>query len=423
MTPLLMPSRPFTYHDPAITGKAVRTPTGELSIEATSLPKLLSPSLVPLPFKLEEEDARIQNRHIDMLVNREAADVLRLRSYIMKYMRDYFHDQGFLEFQTPILAENAGGAIARPFATTATEFRSKELALRIAPELWLKRLVVGGVEKVFEMGPAFRNEGIDLSHNPEFTMCEFYNAYASLQDLINQTEELISGLAQHCQELISTKLSSLPPVDLTRYKRPYKQLEFIPELQSRLGFTFPDLASDTAKEDLVSLLETHNIPLAAEVKSHTLPKLLDKLAGDYLEPDSAEAPLFITHHPACMSPLSKSFTCPKTNQIVSARTELFVGGRELANMYEEENSPFAQRRKFVEQALRYHDPDAGEDVVVDESYIQALESGLPPTGGWGCGIERLVMLFSGARRISDCLSFGNLRNVVGLSAGVRKSKV
>jgi lysyl-tRNA synthetase class 2 len=358
-----------------------------------------------------------------MLVNREAADVLRLRSYIMKYMRDYFHDQGFLEFQTPILAENAGGAVARPFATASTEFRSKELALRIAPELWLKRLVVGGVEKVFEMGPAFRNEGIDLSHNPEFTMCEFYNAYASLQDLINQTEELISGLAQHSQELISTKLSSLPPVDLARYQRPYKQLEFIPELQSRLGFTLPDLASDTAKEDLISLLEAHSIPLAAEVKSQPLPKFLDKLAGDYLEPDSAEAPLFITHHPACMSPLSKSFTCPKTNQIVSARTELFVGGRELANMYEEENSPFAQRRKFVEQALRHHDPDAGEDVVVDESYIQALESGLPPTGGWGCGIERLVMLFSGARRISDCLSFGNLRNVVGLSAGARKAKV
>lgn len=407
--------------DPAITGKAVRTSTGELSIEATSLPKLLSPSLVPLPFKLEEEDARIQNRHIDMLVNRETADVLRMRSYIMKYMRDYFHDQGFLEFQTPILAENAGGAVARPFVTTSTDDKSKELALRIAPELWLKRLVVGGVEKVFEMGPSFRNEGIDNTHNPEFNMCEYYNAYASLQDLINQTEELITGLAQHCHELISTKLSSLPSIDLTKYQRPYKQLEFIPELQQRLGFTLPDLSSDTAKEDLLSLLKQHNIPLSAETESSTLPKLLDKLAGDYLEPDSnTGSPLFITHHPAVMSPLSKSFLCPKTNQLVSARTELFVNGRELANMYEEENSPFAQRRKFVEQAQSHADKEAGEEVVVDESYIQALESGLPPTGGWGCGIERLVMLFSGARRISDTLSFGSLRNVVGLSAGMKR---
>ena len=375
-----------------------------------------------MPFKLEEEDARIQNRHIDMLVNRETADVLRLRSYIMKYMRDFFHEKGFLEFQTPILAGNAGGAIARPFTTDSPYFRGDDLALRIAPELWLKRLVVGGVEKVFEIGPAFRNEGIDLSHNPEFTMCEFYNAYASLSDLISQTEDMISGLAHHCQELISTKLISLPQIDLSRYKEPFKQLEFIPALEAAIGFALPDLTSDTAQSDLVRLLVNHNIPLAEaepSLERLTLPKLLDKLAGEYLEPHSASGPLFITHHPACMSPLSKSFLCPKTSQLVSARTELFVAGRELANMYEEENDPFAQRRKFVEQARRYADAGAGEEVVVDESYVQALQSGLPPTGGWGCGIERLVMLFSGARRISDTLSFGSLRNVVGVS-GRRK---
>lgn len=400
----------------AVTGRAIRSQTGELTVDVTHLPQMLSPSLVPLPFKLEEEDARVQNRHIDMLVNRETVDVLRLRSYIMKYMRDFFHEQGFLEFQTPILAENAGGAVARPFTTTSPYVAGgEELSLRLAPELWLKRLVVGGVEKVFEMGPAFRNEGIDLSHNPEFTMCEFYNAYASLTDLIAQTEELISGLAEHCQELISTKLTSLPPIELSRYKKPYKQLEFIPSLEAALGFILPDLESETAQQDLVSLLQTHDIPLASEASALTLPKLLDKLAGEYLEPHSATVPLFITHHPACMSPLSKSFLCTKTNQLVSARTELFFNGRELANMYEEENDPFAQRRKFVEQARRHRDPDAGEAAVVDESYVQALESGLPPTGGWGCGIERLVMLFSGARRINDTLSFGNLRNVVGVS--------
>lgn len=442
-SPLPAPRIPLVAHNfVAITGKALRTPTGELTIEATSLPELLSPSLVPLPVKLADEDTRIQHRHIDLLVNRPTADVLRLRSYIIKYMRDFFHEKDFLEFQTPILAENAGGAVARPFVTASTEFNSKELSLRIAPELWLKRLVVGGVEKVFEIGPAFRNEGIDSSHNPEFTMCESYNAFANLSDLISQTEELVSGLAEHCQGLISAKLTSLPPVDLGRYARPYRQVEFIPALESALGFRLPDLAAADAPQRLRALLRAHDIPLPAE-DSPGLAKLLDKLAGTYLEPGSADAPLFITHHPACMSPLSKGFTCPRTGQLVSARAELFVAGRELANMYEEENDPFAQRRKFLDQAQaqtsqqqqhrdRDSEPSASPDgdeggggggggLVVDESYVQALESGLPPTGGWGCGVDRLVMLFSGSRRIGDCLSFGTLRNVVGLSAGARKA--
>ncbi|EON98529.1 putative lysyl-trna synthetase protein [Phaeoacremonium minimum UCRPA7] len=430
----------------ALTGRPTRTERGELTLEATQLPQLLSPSLVPLPTKLVDEDTKIQKRHVDLLVNRQQADILRLRAYIMKYMRDFFHDRGFLEFQTPIMAENAGGAIARPFATTSTEFPDKELALRIAPELWLKRLVVGGIERVFEIGPSFRNEGIDLSHNPEFTTCEYYNAYASLSDLTSQTEDLVSGMAHYCQGLIDTKLTSLPPIDLAPYNEPYKQLEFIPSLESALGFTLPDLSSDTAFSELTSLLKEHKIDQGTDdvsASSTTLSQLLDRLAGIYLEPHSARAPLLITHHPACMSPLSKSFTCDKTGQLVSARAELFVGGRELANMYEEENDPFAQRRKFVEQA-RYREQRAAaaaaaagggneaenssssrfdsEDasLAIDESYISALESGLPPTGGWGCGIERLVMAFSGTRRINDCLSFGTLRNVVGLSSRRKK---
>lgn len=416
------PPPPIAHCNLAVTGRATRSQTDELTLSVTRLPQLLSPGLVPLPFKLVDEDAKIHNRHIDMLVNRETVDVLRLRSYIMKYMRDFLHEKGFLEFQTPILAGNAGGAVARPFTTTSPYFRGEQLALRIAPELWLKRLVIGGVEKVFEMGPAFRNEGIDLSHNPEFTICEFYNAYASLPDLISQTEELISGLAHHCQDLISTKLTSLPPIDLSKYQRPFKQVEFMPTLTAALGFDLPDLNTDTARVELIRVLQTNGVPLAEfpHLASLSLPKILDKLAADYLEPFSAAGPLFITHHPACMSPLSKSFICPTTNQLVSARTELFVNERELANMYEEENDPLAQRHKFGQQASLHRDTDTGEGAVADESYAQALESGLPPTGGWGCGVERLVMLFSGARRISDTLSFGHLRNVVGL--GKRSTK-
>ncbi|KAL1879335.1 hypothetical protein VTK73DRAFT_7172 [Phialemonium thermophilum] len=425
----------------SITGTPTRTPTGELTIQATNLPELLSPSLVPLPEILVDEDTRIRHRHMDFLVNPQSVEVLRLRSHIIKYMRDFFHDREFLEFQTPILANHAGGAAARPFLTTATDISAERpLALRIAPELWLKRLVVGGVDRVFELGPAFRNEGIDPTHNPEFTMCEFYSAYTSLSGLVRLTEELVAGLASHCHDLITSKLGSLPAIEPHIFAAPFPMIEFIPSLEAALGFKLPDLQAVDALETLYDLLDSRGLaPPASEAR--TLPKLLDRLASSHLEPGPTTAdgshtkPLFITHHPACMSPLAKSFVCPRTGQLVSARAELFAGGRELANMYEEENDPFAQRSKFLDQVrartrvlrLRHsgqkedepqleNNADNEDESVVDESYVQALESGLPPTGGWGCGVERLVMLFSGARRISDCLSFGNLRNVVGLSA-------
>ncbi|KAK4129219.1 class II aaRS and biotin synthetase [Parathielavia appendiculata] len=412
----------------SIRGRATRTPAGELTIQATHLPEVLTPSIVPLPTKLVDEESRTQYPHLDMLVNQRTTDILRLRSYIIRYLRDFFQERGFLEFQTPILAADASGANARPFTVSAKTV-SKDLSLRIAPELWLKRLVVGGVDRVFELGPAFRNEGIDQTHNPEFTICEFYHAYANLSDLISLTEDLVRGAAAHCQSLIATKLTSLPPIDLAEFQNPFRQAEFIPALESALGFTLPDLALPTALQDLLTLLTTHNIPLDNidnnDSPTSSLSQLLDRLAASYIEPLSATAPLFVTHHPLCMSPLAKSFTCPKTGQQVSARTELFLGGRELANMYEEENDPYEQRRKFLEQAAakvkEAADPDGVEsEPAIDEGYVHALASGLPPTGGWGCGVERLVMLFSGTRRIGDCLSFGNLRNVVGLAAAGKK---
>lgn len=391
-----------------------------------------------IPEKLTDQKTKMQERHVDMLVNREVVDVLRLRSEITKHMRDHFHSKRFLEFQTPILAENAGGAIARPFVTRATEFKDKDLALRIAPELWLKRLVVGGVDKVFEIGPAFRNEGIDATHNPEFTMCEFYSAYTNLDDLIKETEELLSSLATHTQKLIETQLTSLPPIELKRFTKPFKQIEFVPGLEQAMGIRFPKLSGEDALPELLAMLKLAGIVVPGEVPS-TLPKLLDRLAAIHLEPASFEQPVFITNHPACMSPLAKSFICPKTYQLISARAELFVGGRELANMYEEENNPEEQRRKLAthrnlantgdgeiglkesepreeSDEVEAREPDEWEASPLDSSYIKALNFGLPPTGGWGCGVERLVMLFSGASRISDCLSFGTLQNVVGLSA-------
>ncbi|KAI1378713.1 lysyl-tRNA synthetase [Hypoxylon crocopeplum] len=399
----------------SIKGAAMRTDAGELTLRATELPTLLSPGLAPLPEKLINQETMVLNRHVDLLVNRRTADTFRLRSHIIRCMRDFFHEKDFLEVQTPVLADYASGAAARPFLTSSTELPQKELSLRIAPELWLKRLVVGGNDRVFEIGPSFRNEGIDTTHNPEFTMCEFYSAYSNLADLILITEDLITCLFKHTESLVQGELVSLEKPRISLPKRNWKQVEFIPTLEQVLGIQFPDLSGPDALPKLIEQLGDR--VSSTRVSELTLAKFLDELASEYLEPSSHEQPLFIVHHPACMSPLSKSFTCPKTGQLVSARAELFIEGREIANMYEEENDPFEQRRKFELQLESCNGKSVAEDEgpsEVDESYVQALEHGLPPTGGWGCGVDRLVMLFSGAQRISDTLSFGNLRNVVSI---------
>ncbi|KAI0976583.1 hypothetical protein F4678DRAFT_117867 [Xylaria arbuscula] len=406
----------------SVTGTAIRTKTGELTLRALQLPDILSPALAPLPEKLTNEETKVLNRHVDLLVNRRTSDTIRLRSHVIKSIRDFLHEQDFLEVQTPILADSAGGAIARPFLTAATAFPEKRLSMRIAPELWLKRLVVGGNDKVFEMGPSFRNEGLDTTHNPEFTTCEFYSAYFNLTELIQTTENLITRLHHDVEQAIKTHLTALQKPDISIPDGQWKQVEFIPALEEILGFRFPDLSKPDALENLTSLLaEHHPLFITSEM---TLNKLLDHLAVTYLEDASLDQPLFITHHPACMSPLSKSFICPTTSQLVSARAELFIGGREIANMYEEENDPFEQRRKFelqVESKSKGLLTDEEGPAEIDESYVQALQHGLPPTGGWGCGVDRLVMLFSGAPRIGDTLPFGNLKNVVSLSQAAKGS--
>lgn len=332
---------------------------------------------------------------------------MKLRSHLIQHIRDFLLNDNFLEVQTPILAHGAGGASARPFLTTATEFVDKKLSLRIAPEIWLKRLVLGGMDRVFEIGPAFRNEGIDATHNPEFTTCEFYKSFANLEELIKMTEGMISGLALRANSLIETHLTALQSLDAGPFCGPFNRIEFIPSLESAMGYKLPDLSSDNASEAVGSIFTNLSLPLPSPP---TLPRLLDKLSSIYLEGHCIR-PTFIVNPPACLAPLAKSFYDPATNQFVSARAELFIGSREIANMYEEENSPFEQRKKFLEQ-LKWRDDE--NYAQIDENYLEALEWALPPTGGWGCGVDRLCMLFSGAGRISDVLSFGSLRNVVAL---------
>ena len=399
-----------------------RTSTNELSVLATEIPQLLSPCTQHLPEALSRE-SQVRNRHVDFLLNPQLAGIVRLRAKITKFLRQSLSDQGHIEVQTPILADTAGGAVARPFHTSATEFQDRQIALRIAPELWLKRMVMGGFERVFEIGPSFRNEGrvlclatngtilinflgINLSHNPEFTTCEFYRSYADVEELIDTTERMFLGLSKAVDSFVhihSDRQALRPPkID---FSPPLPRLDFIPAIEAAIGKQLPELILPHAQAQLILLLNECGVPLPSRP---TLPRLLDRLAVKYLEPQCF-GPTWIINHPECLSPLSKSFTHPDNQQRVSARAELFVRETELVNCYEEENSPTEQRRKFEEQ-LQYH--EGVSEAGIDEKYLEALEWGLPPTGGWGCGIDRLCMLFSGTNRIADVLSFGTLRNVV-----------
>lgn len=392
-------------------GRPHRSLNGELSVLADSLPVLLAPSLHQIPDTLDDAETRSTNRPVDMLVNAEAVQTLRVRHLVERHLNDFFGQRGFTKVSTPILSAGAGGAIARPFETEATELERQTLNLRIAPELWLKRLVVGGMEKVYEIGPAFRNEGVDATHNPEFYTCEFYEALATLDDLIVTTEQLLASMSQSIDKERDARLGALPLPEVS-FESPFPKLQFIPTIERESGRALPDLAHpDAAHRELTRLFKDQDIPLPS---NPTLPRLLDALGAHYIEP-LCQSPTFITHHPAVLSPLSKHAICPQTNQLISLRAELFIHGREYANMYEEENSPFAQRRKFQEQlAFREVDGESDGKGGLDENYLETLEWGLPPTGGWGCGIDRLVMLFAGRERISDVLPFGTLRNVVAL---------
>ena len=255
----------------------------------------------------------------------------------------------------------------------------------------------------FEGLDANRTQGIDLNHNPEFTTCEFYKTYANLEELINMTESMFLRLSRIVDALLHTTCRSLHP-RTTDFSPPYRRLDFIPAIEAQLGRKLPILTAPEAQSMLLQLFSEKRIPLPT---LPSVPRLLDKLSSRYLE-TQCDAPTWIINHPECLSPLSKSFEHPDNKQRVAARAELFVHGQEFVNTYEEENSPIEQRKKFEEQLLHHQDDSMG----VDEDYLQALEWGLPPTGGWGCGIDRLCMLFSGSSRIADVLPFGTLRNIV-----------
>ncbi|MCD6527993.1 MAG: lysine--tRNA ligase [Desulfuromonas sp.] len=380
-----------------IGGKPFRTKTDELSLRADSL-QLLTKSLQPLPEKwhgLTDVETRYRQRYLDLIVNPQVGEVFKKRSRIISLMREFMQQRDYLEVETPMMQEVAGGATARPFVTHHNTLKM-DLFLRIAPELYLKRLVVGGFERVFEINRNFRNEGISIQHNPEFTMIEFYQAYATYHDLMDMTEEMIGHIAE---QVCGSRVISYGgrEVDLTA---PWQRLT-VKEAILKYGEVSAEDLEDPAK----ALAYARKLGLDFD-DNIGYGKLLTELFDEVAEPKLWN-PTFVTEYPTDVSPLSRRNN--ERPEVVD-RFELFVVGRELANAFSELNDPIDQKGRFEDQLV---EKEAGDDEAhaMDEDYIRALEYGLPPTAGEGIGIDRLVMLLTDSASIRDVILFPQLRKV------------
>ncbi|KAH6769273.1 lysyl-tRNA synthetase 1 [Perilla frutescens var. frutescens] len=351
-------------------------------------------------YVLKDQETRFRQRYLDLMLNPEVRQVFTTRARVISYFRRFLDERGFLEVETPCMNMTAGGATARPFTTHHNDLDMK-LYMRVSPELHLKKLVVGGLERVYEIGKQFRNEGIDSTHNPEFTMCEFYMAYADYEQLMVLTEELLSGMVMELTGSYKIKCHSneaeneLIEIDFTP---PFRRIDMLEELRRVGNLDIPqDLSSEAANQYLRNACENFNVNCSHPL---TTARLLDKLAGHFLE-ESCMNPTFIINHPEIMSPLAKWH---RSKPGLTERFEIFVYKRELGNAYTELNDPVVQRERFAQQLK---DKQSGDDeaMEVDESFLNALEYGLPPTAGLGMGIDRLTMLLTDSLNIKEVILF------------------
>ncbi len=378
----------------SVRGTLFKTKTGELTVLAEAV-AFLAKCLHPLPEKwhgLQDVELRFRRRYLDLIMNPEVGEVFRMRSAIVRAIRRFFDERGFLEVETPMMHPIPGGALARPFKTFHNAL-GLELYLRIAPELYLKRLVVGGLERVYEFNRNFRNEGLSSEHNPEFTMLEFYQAYADHHDMMDLTEELITGLAR---ELLGGEEIRYGG-DVLSLKRPWARVKFLEAVAEHSGLR-PDLLKDP------QAVMRRADDLAPEKKAVTYGKALDVLFDKFVKPRLVQ-PTFVLNHPRDISPLAKASPADPDE---AERFELVMAGMEIANAFSELTDPKEQRLRFEEQAK---DKARGDEEThgLDLDYVTALEYGLPPTGGEGVGIDRLVMLFTGRSSIREVILFPLLR--------------
>ena len=378
-----------------VTGTVMTTRKGELSIKVSSL-VLLSKAVRPLPDKwhgLTDTDTRYRQRYADLIGNEESRRMFAVRHAVIASFRRTLHERGFIEVETPVLHMEAGGAHARPFLTHHNAL-DMQLYLRIALELHLKRLIVGGMERVFEIGRVFRNEGISTRHNPEFTMMELYQAFADYTDIMDLTEVLFVNAAIDATGS-SVVLIDDVEVDLAQ---PWRRVRMVDLVSEATGVT---VHPSQSRDELVALAQKHGV----KVENHHGPGKIIEEMFEHLCESSLREPTFVTGHPVEISPLARE---DRNDPHLTERFELFVGGRELANAYSELNDPVIQRARFEDEQKQKEAGNA-EAGTVDEDFLRALEYGMPPTGGLGIGMDRLVMLIGGAASIRDVILFPTLR--------------
>jgi len=379
-----------------VKGRIIKTKTGEVTILVKYF-KLLTKALRPLPEKyhgLRDIELRYRMRYLDLIMNPKVREIFKTRTQIIQYIRDYLISEGFLEVETPMMQPIVGGAVAKPFITYHNAL-DMNLYLRIAPELYLKRLLVGGFERVFELNRNFRNEGVSSKHNPEFTMLEFYEAYATYEDLIKRTEELFYGLALEIKGNPVIVYQG-KEIDLTP---PWKRIEFLKALTD-LGGIPEEILKD--REKIFNFAKEKNIEL--NLKDPRIGKWWTKLFEELVEPKLIQ-PTFVIKFPIEVSPLARR---NEEDPEFADRFELYIAGKEVANAFSELNDPRDQRKRFEEQ-LKLKEIDEEIPPEIDEDFLKALEYGMPPCAGEGIGIDRVVMIFTDTPSIREVILFPHLR--------------
>jgi len=382
------------------TGSPIRTKAGELSLLVSTI-TMIAPCTKPLPRSegLTDLDSRVKQRHLDLILHDKVRQNLQKRNKVFRLTREFLDSRDFVEIQTPVLSLQASGANAKPFVTYHNDLK-QQMYLRIAPELYLKKMVVGGFDRVYEIGPQFRNEDIDHNHVPEFYSLEFYMAYADYSDMISLCETLISHIVSQVCGL--TQIDYLG--NMIDFTPPYLKIDIIPYLEEKLNIVFP---SDLLSQEGFNFLNDISLKYKIDCSyPKTALRLMDKIIGHFIEPECRQ-PTFLLNHPLLMSPLAKEH---RSRPGVSERFELFVCGMELCNAYTELNDPHEQKKRFLAQM---EDKKNGDDEAqsIDHSFIDALELGMPCCGGFGLGLERLVMLLCNEKNIRETLAFPPCRDV------------
>ena len=382
----------------AATGEVFKTKTGEVSVKVKTV-ELISKSLKPLPEKwhgLKDPDLRYRQREVDIITNPEVKDTFIKRSQIISGIRSFLDNRGFLEVETPMLATIAGGASARPFITHHNTL-DLDMFLRIAPELYLKRCIVAGFEKVYELGRTFRNEGMSVRHNPEFTMIELYQAFADYNDMMELTENMV---AEVCKKVNGTTKVTYQGTEID-FMPPWRRITMVDAVKEYAGVDYNEFKSDA---DAQAVAKEKNLEFSKPLNTVTKGEVLNALYEEFCEEHMIQ-PTFIIDYPVEISPLTKK---KRGNEMFTERFEGFVFGRELCNAYSELNDPIVQRERFAQQEK---ERELGDDeaYMIDEEFMSALETGMPPTGGLGIGIDRLIMFLTDSASIRDVILFPTMK--------------